>query len=344
MGKRTILMSGIGGAVATQIAKYLFATGHKIIGVDCDRYTNALCNRTVCHKSEIIVPVTNKNYFKELTRIYKKYRCDLLIVTNEIELEKCTKHNFDKSINILIPPFKFFNLVNSKYNTFKILENENIVPKTIKINKEIDLDKAPRQLGLPFWIRKDRGQAAPNAYKAHLVKKAKQWIDFKDGWGEFIASEYLPGRNVAWVTLYKDGKPISAIGYERLAYLNPIAAQSGITGTAAVCLTTRDRKYMQITSRAIEAIEKHLNFKLTGLITVDFKDNKREIPKITEINPRPSNTFPFGPAGCRIIDYYIAIALNKKFKACSNSRYGQRDVYYLRAVDLEPMIIPKQKI
>ena len=73
------------------------------------------------------------------------------------------------------------------------------VPLTFKIDAEADLERCFAALATrPVWVR---GSGVPGvgvgvaSLPCRELRHAVAWVDHWQGWGRFIASEYLPGRS-----------------------------------------------------------------------------------------------------------------------------------------------------
>ncbi|MEM5866988.1 MAG: hypothetical protein QXG39_03605, partial [Candidatus Aenigmatarchaeota archaeon] len=110
-------------------------------------------------------------------------------------------------------------------------------------------------------------------------------------------------------SLWKDGELVTSMARERIEYIYPHLAPSGVTGTPAVQKTIHfspSENVNRIATEAVLAIDQNFN----GIACVDLKENKEGIPCVTEINAaRMFTTSFFFSYASKILrkDYYANI-------------------------------------
>lgn len=119
------------------------------------------------------------------------------------------------------------------------------------------------------------GDLAPQTYWVRATSGA-------GGAGSKMASEYLPGRNISCELLYKDGKLYGYFMKHRLSYLVKRVEPSVFEGMgqSAVSVCINDKKILRLAKKAIKKISKCPN----GVYGIDFREDEKGRPKITEIN------------------------------------------------------------
>ncbi len=139
------------------------------------------------------------------------------------------------------------------------------------------------QFGLPFWLRASRGAGAKGAIKVTSGEQAFHWIRFWESRGadiEWLAEEYLPGRDFAWSSVWYDGELITSFARERLEYLYPHLTPEGLTGTPTVARIVCDDEVNATAEAAVLAVDA----KPHGIYSVDLKGDAAGTPRPTEIN------------------------------------------------------------
>lgn len=137
--------------------------------------------------------------------------------------------------------------------------------------------------GLPFWLRATRGAGAKGAIKVTSGEQAFHWLRFWESRGadfEWMAEEYLPGRDFAWSSVWYDGELITSFARERLEYLYPHLTPEGLTGTPTVARIVYDDAVNANAEAAVLAVDA----KPHGIYSVDLKGDAAGIPRPTEIN------------------------------------------------------------
>jgi carbamoyl-phosphate synthase large subunit len=96
----------------------------------------------------------------------------------------------------------------------------------------------------------------------------------------FTLAEYLPGRDFACQSLWKDGRLVLVKTCERLSYFEGGSQPSGRSSIARLAKTVEEPRVVEIAVRAVRA----LGARVTGAFSVDLKENAQGVPCVTEIN------------------------------------------------------------
>jgi carbamoyl-phosphate synthase large subunit len=134
-------------------------------------------------------------------------------------------------------------------------------------------------------VRARKGAGGRFSLKSNTINEALLWMKLwvtkgLAKWSDFIIEEFLPGRNIAWDSLWFNGKLITSFARERLEYIYPSLAPSGITGTPTVARIIHDKKVNEISEASVRALDK----KPHGFFCVDLKENDLGVPCVTEVN------------------------------------------------------------
>ncbi len=338
-----ILVTGANGAVANQCAICLKEAGAWILGTEAS--PAALClyeEDSPFDKMKLIPDCSDAGYLRSLNQVCAEENIELVVVTNEFELEYLAQNCSQLKASMVIPDIKIIRICRSKWKTCQSLPRE-FVPPTFQIDSPQELPHLFEVLGEEIWVRADFGQAAQTALLCRDIATAQSWLDLKKGWGTYLAAEVLTGKNLAWTSLWWEGELIASSVHERCIYMNPLASQSGITGVASALRTIYHPECCDVCEEAITFFSKTTGKELHGIFCVDLKEDKKGAPKITEINPRPTNTLHLARAG-----FNVAGALLAKFRGEKISlpkRHAARpDLYFLRAVDKLPVFIDKKEM
>jgi hypothetical protein len=105
---------------------------------------------------------------------------------------------------------------------------------------------------------------------------------------EFLISEYLPGRDLAFDSLWFEGKMVSCYLRERLEYPFRHISLSGITGTPSVARTLHDSRVKRLGIEAVLALDSDPH----GFFSVDIKEDASGNPKVTEVDGKWHTTAP----------------------------------------------------
>jgi len=339
----SVLVTGLGGLVARQVALSLVEAGRfRVIGCDSDRFKPFLYQSREIEDIRIVPPVSDARYVAAFNELCRAENIALVAATGEAEVEALKAAGDAITAPLFLPSLAHFNMFHSKWLTYQALTetDEGLVPRTMMLMAENDIDRALELYGSPIWIRGCIGQAAETAYCARDAQSGKAWLQLRAGYGAYTASEFLPGRNLAWTALYDQDELICSTVHERVSYFNAAAAPSGVTGVASVSRTLHDEAVCKVGARAIEAVGRAIADPLSGIVTLDMKEAADGSAKVTEINPRPTNTLHLTRAGCNFAAALVDVALGGRpdyalHNAC------RADVYYLRDIDCLPIILDK---
>jgi biotin carboxylase len=189
---------------------------------------------------------------------------------------------------------KTSSIVTDKLETYDTLRTHNVpVAKTIAIESLNDVHDAFSKIGHPLWIRARRGAGGRLGLKVETPEEAQNWVSLnavqnRAAIGDFIMQEYLPGRDLAFDSLWFKGQLITSYGRERIEYALKHISLSGITGTPAIAKTIEDKKLNQTSLEAIKALDARPH----GFFSVDVKEDARGKPIVTEVDGKWHTTAP----------------------------------------------------
>ncbi|MGQ4891165.1 MAG: ATP-grasp domain-containing protein [Candidatus Njordarchaeia archaeon] len=285
---KRILVTGAGGPAGWNFVKSLKVSPERMFIATTDvnlwhlEYLEHLAN-----KFYVIPKCTDPEYIDVLNEIIEKDNIELVHPQPDIEVRAISENREKLNAMTFLPSKEAIRILQDKYLSAKKWEEKGVpVSKAIEIRDshlEDDLKKAFDEFGSPIWIRAKRGAGGRGSTPAHNIETAVHWIKYWRSRGvnwEFIAQEFLPGRNIAFLSVWKDGELVVSQARERLEYIYPYLAPSGITGTPAVARTIHDEKVNEIAAEAVLAVDPNAN----GVYSVDLRENKEGIPVPTEIN------------------------------------------------------------
>jgi len=167
------------------------------------------------------------------------------------------------------------------------------LPKTVPVRSIEHIDHDLMKLDLPLWIRAITGAGGRLSLRVNSSEEAKLWMRLNVLQGrarpdEFILQEYLPGRDLAFDSLWFGGKLITSYARERLEYPFRHISLSGITGTPSVARILHNEKINAVGISAVQA----LNPRPHGVYSVDLKEDANGNPRVTEVDGKWHTTAP----------------------------------------------------
>ncbi|MBI3379685.1 ATP-grasp domain-containing protein [Candidatus Gottesmanbacteria bacterium] len=340
---RRILITGAGGSAAANFTRSLRTSVEKffLVGTDADKYN---LMRAEVDKRYLIPPISQTGYLKILNSILVKERIDFLHAQNDQEVGFISQNREKIKAKLFLPDKTTIKICHDKYRSYQSWEKAGIkIPKTFMIKNKNDLEQAFILFQNDIWLRSIRGAGGKGSFHAEDLDTAMNWLEFKKGWGKFTASEYLPGRSVAWMSVWKNGELIVAQGRERLYWELAKISPSGITGVTGTGRTVVDRKLDEIAMKSILAIDGSPH----GLFGVDLTYDKNHVANPTEINiGRFFTTHQFFTvAGVNMPYIYVKLGLGEdpkyKGKKLNPLKEG---LLWIRGVDFTPVLTNEKEV
>jgi len=350
---KKILVTGAGGPAGVNFVTSLRIAPEKmfIVGTEANSYFMHL---TTTDAKYSVPRAESANYVDGLNEIIVKEGVEFLHAQPDVEVEVVSENRERLKTSVFLPSKKTVRTCQDKLEASRLWQKNNVpTAKFREIHEESDVYKAFEELGNTVWIRATHGAGGVGSTPANNAETAVAWIKYwrarKVDW-KFIAQEHLPGRNMAFHSLWKNGELVTSMTRERLEYIYPHLAPSGITGTPAVQKTVHDDTINKIGTEAVLAIDSNFN----GIACVDLKENDEGIPCVTEINAgRMFTTSYFFSYASKILrrDYYanipylyVKLAFEEKMPEIPKYNVLPPDVYWIRHMDAPARLVKDGKV
>jgi len=259
-----------------------------IVGLDHDEYYLQAPDvdvrlRSPRHDDPSFVP-----FVEEAVR---RYRVEFVHPQPEVELEVLSEAGPPiAGASMVIPRPEVVKVARDKWKTYLVLSERSVrVPET-RLFSEGAVEELLEKHGV-VWIRARKGAGGRLSLPVESVEEAKRWVELwvlkgKARPEDFIAQEYLPGRDIAWDSLWFEGKLIASYARERLRYIFPHISPSRRTGTPTVARVIKDPEVNRVAEKAVRAIDDRPH----GFYCVDMRCDKHGRPAITEVNVKAHTT------------------------------------------------------
>jgi carbamoyl-phosphate synthase large subunit len=220
-----------------------------------------------------------------LSSIVKKERIDFLHPQPSAEALVLSKARDQISVPLLLPAPDVIETGQDKLLTKVRIEQKGVpIASTVALNELNDIEKAFSMFESPLWVRARHGAGGRLSLSCNSKDEALHWISLWVERGipvdEFIIQEYLPGRNIAMDTVWRDGKLVTSYCRERIEYPLKHVSPSGITGTPSVARIVQDDKINEVGEKSVKALDPLPN----GAYSIDIKENSRGRPCVTEVD------------------------------------------------------------
>lgn len=351
---KRILTTGAGGPAGINFITSLKLAPEKfyLVSTESDAYRIHLAPT----ETKYVVPsATNADYIEKLNEIIEKGKIEFVHPQPDIEVAVISENREKVKATTFLPSKQAVRMCQDKYASAKRWKQEGVpVAETMPIGNEVDVEKALEQLGAPIWIRATYGAGGVGSTPAENKETALAWIQYWRGgrcknW-DFIAQKHLGGRNLAFHSLWRNGELVTSMARERLEYIYPHLAPSGITGTPAVQRTIHDERVNKIGTEAVLAIDSKFN----GIACVDLKEDSEGTPCATEINAgRMFTTSYFFSYASKMLrgDYYanlpyVYVKLAYKEDIPEMPKYDvlPENVYWIRHIDAPARLVKDGKV
>jgi len=298
MVSRIVLTTGAGGigginfVRALRLAEKQTREHYKIIGTDFNIYRIHFADldaryRTPRHSDPEFIPT--------LINICRKHNIQFLHPHPSVEARVVAeKIHLIHSIGVKTYLPSPHAIMPDKLYIHNMLEKHDVpTPKTVHIQSMEDVDKAFELLGKPLWIRVTKGAGGRLSLKVNTPEEAKLWINLNVIQGravidDFILQEYLPGRDIAYDSLWYKGKLITSYARERLEYPFKHITLTGLTGTPTLARIIVDENVNRVGASAVKALDPEPH----GFYSVDIKEDAEGKPVVTEVDGKWHTTAP----------------------------------------------------
>ena len=232
-------------------------------------------------------PEEEENFVKDMIAIIKKEKIDVLL---PIGIKTCVivsknKKKFTKLTNLAISDYKIFLKAHDKSITIKIANNIGVpCPKTSFPKSFEGTKQMAEKTGYPLILKARKGSAYSGVKivnnKTELSQKYYELVktDIKNDdiydHRHPMVQEYIHG-DIYDVCIFADrGRIIRAVTQKRLKTL-PVTGGAGIWN-----ITTDNLGLMEFNKKLIQTMKYH------GPAQIEFKIDKKGIPRLMEINPK----------------------------------------------------------
>jgi len=296
-----------------------------------------------------IVPYSiEPNYIDEINKIIISEKIDFIHAQPDMEVEKLSEARESLQARFLLPSKETISICRDKMFTNSVLKRKGIpVPLAIQVKNMNDLKDdmvsiCKRSKSDVVWLRAIKGAGSKAALPVRSFRQAKEWIHY---WRstkrleskDFMISEFLPGKEYAFQSLWYNGEIVTSQARERMEYLFGNLFPSGQSSSPSVARTVHNKKVNDVATKAIRSIDAHA----TGVFCVDMKENRDGVPCVTEINAGRffTTSYFFAHLGSNMPYYYVKLGLGTKLKALPRYDALPKDYYWIRLVDKPPILI-----
>lgn len=284
---KRIIVTGAGGGGSNNLITSIRQSRYPvyIVGTNIDKF---FLKKSIADKNYLIPRGTEEGYIPTINKLIELEKIELIVPNNDTEVRAISENREKIKCRTFLPAKETVALCQDKYVLNQHLSEKGIgVAKTFEIKSVDSIDSIFRKFNTEdtLWCRMREGSGSKGAIPVRRPDQVKFWIRY---WEEmrgissskFLLSEYLPGRDYAFQSIWKNGEVIIAKALQRLTYYGGDNRVSGVSSTPQIGKLVRDERVINTCVKAIRALDE----RPTGNFCIDLKENKFGEPCITEIN------------------------------------------------------------
>jgi len=303
-----------------------------------------MLKRSTADRNYLSPSANRAEFVPVLRRIVQAEGIDLVLPVTDTDVSRFSRFDPWLRRRLFLPDRATIARCQDKYTLNVFLRSRGIpVPLTYPVRDLRGIDKLfqnfPR--ASRAWCRIRRGGGAIGAVPVRTADEARNWIKC---WSAirrisprlFTLSEFLPGRDFACQSVWREGTLALVKTCERLSYFGTGTQPGVVSSVATLAKTVNEPGVAEICSAAVRAVDP----RASGVFSIDLRENEDGVPCITEINAGRLSS------GTNILDLtgkhnmavtYAQLGLGRPIKL-SNVYDVAEDCYMLRDLDTLPAI------
>lgn len=342
-----VIITGAGGGGASNLISTIKArTDYFLIGLDISPQKAARAN---VDRRIVVPPASDPSYDKAIGEIVVREGADLILPSNDPEVEKLSGMRRQLGTRLFFPDHHTVSLCLDKWKFHRFAAAAGIrVAETRHVESLDDLDDIFADLNRDLlWCRAIKGAGSRAATMVKDPDQARWWIKY---WNEmrgtkttdFTLSEFLPGRDFACQSTWRNGELVLMKAAERLSYIEAAQRPSNMSSSPEHARTVHDKELFAF---CIDAIKKLSGPNANGNYGVDIKMNANNQFCVTEMNVGRffmiSNVFNLS-GKYSMIDTYLELALGRNPRI--DDPFDYSELFLTRSIDTLPTVMTAAEI
>jgi len=283
---KSLLVTGAGGSAGHNVCWSLRMSKDGkttlLTGTDSER-TSLQLNMYV--DSAYHLPNASKqNYLQSLNRVIKKEKVDLAFPQPDPEVRRISQEREKLQTRLFLPDEHTVSACLDKFRALTIWHEAKLRREPVVLSsRDKSISQKIRDLEYPCWIRAREGAGGLLSCMAPDRHIVELWTRFHWDQGietDFVAEEYLPGRDYCFMSIWSEGNLVTSMIRERLSWVGNRLIGTG--GTSKLNRIVHSAVVNENAEAAIRAIAKSPH----GVFCVDLKEGSDGKVSPTEINCR----------------------------------------------------------
>jgi biotin carboxylase len=337
---RRVVVTGAGGSPAANFVHSLrlAAEPFYVVGTDASKYHLELAP---VDARRLLPRADEPGYLDELNAVVEEEGAELVHPQPEQEVLLLSREHRRLGARTFLPSAEAVALCQDKA-AFAARTLEAGLPSPLFARAESEEGLAPAVAAIleerdRAWIRAVRGAGARASLPVSSAEQAVAWARY---WQQerglavtdFMVSEFLPGREFAFQSLWRDGELVTSAARERLEYVFGHLMPSGQSSSPSVARSVNDERVNELSTKAVLAVDA----KATGVFCVDLKEDEEGRPLVTEINAGRFFTTSnfFAEAGANMPYEYVRLAYGEDVDGLARYDAVEEGLYWVRMIDM----------
>ncbi len=253
-----------------------------LTGTDSDR-TSLQLNMFI--DTAYHLPSADKRiYLSALNKVVEKEHVQAIFPQPDQEVRRVSQERDNLQAGVFLPDKRTVSACLDKFQALMIWHKMRLRREPAVLSaKDESVVRQIKDLQYPCWIRAREGAGGLLSCKATDSRIVEHWVRFHWDQGiktDFIAEEYLPGRDYCFMSLWNQGSLVTSMIRERLSWIGHRLVGTG--GTSKLNRVVHSAMVNNKAQEATRAISKSPH----GVFCVDLKESTDGAPFPTEINCR----------------------------------------------------------
>lgn len=351
---KTVLITGAGAGGSNNLIRGIRHGDYpvRIVGSNADRFALA---QSLANENYLLPHArAGAAYIDAVRHVIAAEKVDLVIPSNDIETAVLSAHREELATEFFLPAAKTVDLCQDKFKfSCHMKEHGFPVAETYLLDDLDHVEKIFGCLGHPdkLWCRMRHGTGSKGVLPVNRPEQVRFWVQYWQEMrgvepGSFTLSEFLPGRDFAFQSLWRDGELIIAKTCERLEYVFGENMPAGTSSSPRVGQLVNNPRVNDVCYRAVRSVDAHA----TGMFCVDLKENQDGDPCITEINIGRffMISIVFNTTGqYNMAEFYLRTVFGESVNVPEAARYGdigKAETFLIRELDNEPTVVTREDL
>ena len=281
-----------------------------------------------------------RNYLIALNTVIEKERIDAVFPQPDPEVRRVSEEREKLHAKIFLPDKKAVSNCLDKFETLMIWHRTSLRREPVVLSaNDASVHHKITALEYPCWIRAREGAGGLLSCRASDASTVEHWVRFHWDQGikmDFIAEDYLPGRDYCFMSIWNQGALITSMIRERLSWVG-----HRLIGTGGTSKLNHVVHSSTVNGKALEAI-RAVSRSPHGVFCVDFKEDSDKVPRPTEINCRfTTNVHYLTLASIKLAhpEWNFAwlasrLALGEEIPECQKTNALPADLWFTKNTDM----------